>query len=113
MALDSASEVGRIIGGLVNTTNQIQSDHVPGAIDQGIVLTPIDKSKVQTTVVITKYFYPTDSFIIDHIVYGEIDSSVLKLDGGYAESEGTTFPLTFPVIFSGGTSTVIHGTYTG
>lgn len=30
-----------------------------------------------------KKVYPTTSFIIDHPVYGDIDSSTLALDGGY------------------------------
>lgn len=113
MALDAATEVGGIIGSNIKATKQIQEDHVSAEVQNSLLLSPISRSKVETTVTITQYFYGDTAFILDHPVYGELDSSTLELDGDYAQSDGNPFPLTFPITFSGGTSTVVHDIYTG
>lgn len=96
MPLNTPTELGRIIGGLVNTTNQIQSDHVETDINQSLVLTPIDRAKVETTVTIIRQNHDGHSLVLDHPVYGELDNSTLSLDGGYLVSEtGAEFPLDF------------------
>jgi len=83
VALTAAEELGRAIAGISNTQNSLKEDIVGDEIEQSILLSPIDTTQLETTVTLKKNVYPTDSFIIDHPVYGEIDSSTLEIDGGY------------------------------
>jgi len=41
---------------------------------------------INTNLTIKQWIYPTDSFVLDHPVYGDINSATLKLDGGYDTS---------------------------
>jgi len=54
------------------------------------------------TVTINQLEYDTNTFVIDHPVYGDVDSATLEIDGGYVEAGGATFPLTFPIVFTAG-----------
>lgn len=43
--------------------------------------------RVTGQVTLTKKVHSGTSFVLDHPVYGELDSAVLALDGGYDESQ--------------------------
>jgi hypothetical protein len=83
---DSARELGMALGKMA----QSQSDLKAGAFgdeDEGLLNFVLNQKLVMTgTATLTAYLYATDSFILDHPVYGELDSAVLKLDGGYLQS---------------------------
>ena len=98
MALNSASQLGSMIGGLSSQQDNIM-DNMTGDDESQDQLFSTDELVVEGTIVLNKLTYPTDSFILDHPVYGDIDSSVLKIDGGYIE--GAKFNLTFPISFEG------------
>ena len=87
MALDSVSSLGKSVGSMISTQSTLREN-----LDEkdSINIDTIRISEAQLTsgtLTITKKTYADDSFIIDHIVLGELDSTVLKLDGGYSASE--------------------------
>ena len=101
MPLDAASQLGEILGTLnkdQDIVRQNMSPDVVEALDQYFIRLTFSFSGAVTA---TKKTYPTDSFILDHPVYGELDSAVLKLNGGYSSGE-LTIPITIPIEFTGG-----------
>ena len=95
MVLDSTKELGRIIGESTNSQEDIKTNLSPDEEAGSLVIKNTENIKVTGQVTITKKVYDEASFIIDHPVQGELDSSTLKIDGGY--NEGNTFPLEFPI----------------
>lgn len=81
---NAAQEVGRIIGGIAREQSSIQENLSPDEFDS--LLSTLNSEEVVSRGVLTATSreLATDSFVIDHPVYGEIDSSTLKIDGGYA-----------------------------
>ena len=84
MSLDSISQLGEIIGGSISEQDQIKDNIRADSAEA------IDSIGFSETIVLSGTLtgvakqYATDSFIIDHVVYGELDSTVLKLDGGHS-----------------------------
>ena len=109
MTLNPAVELGRTIGALSQAQDNLQdqvSPNDPGNVAPPIVFDPsiviggggigINSFKA------IKWFLATDSFVIDHPVYGDIDSSTLKIDGGYQQADllDVPFPLTYPIVWT-------------
>lgn len=92
---DSARELGMALGKMA----QSQSDLKAGAFgdeDDGLLNYVLNQRLILTgTVTMTSYLYATDSFILDHPVYSELDSTVLKLDGGYTGSPVSLYSTNF------------------
>lgn len=86
MGINSAEEVGRIIAGLVKANEQVKEDHVPSEILQSLILSPVSRLKLTTSVVVTKNYHDGSSLILDHPVYGQLDNSTLLTDGGYSST---------------------------
>ena len=83
MPLDPISQIGEVIGGM-NNQQQDNSQNISEDDTLGHDVIIANFNTVLTgTVVVNMNVYPTDSFIIDHPVYGDIDSAVLHIDGGY------------------------------
>lgn len=92
MSLSSASQFGKVVADLANTQNRLSENISYDEADPLIQITPLEAISLSSTTFVYKKFYPTDSFILDHPVYGYVDSSVLELDGGYlAGSEQVLF----------------------
>lgn len=106
MGVSATDELASFLGGLSKEQKSLKENIVPDEIDSSFLLAPFQSIELASSVVVTAYFYPEDSFILDHPVYGELDSPLLKLDGGYAETTdgGFSFPATFPVTFVEGSS---------
>ena len=79
------------IAGLSREQSDIKDNISPEAVDAALNLFARLPVRVRGHITLTKKFFPEDSFVIDHPVYGEIDSSVLKIDGGYAAGEDEEF----------------------
>jgi len=86
---DSIAEIGRIIGNLSKEQSTIKENISADETETQDTIYASFVSELQCTGIINKLTYPTDSFILDHPIYGELDSSVLKLDGGYDPSVPT------------------------
>ena len=103
MALDNASKLGKNIGTLSKQQNQTSENISPEEADSTLLLKQQETIEIVGTATFTAKYYDLTSFIIDHPIAGELDSSVLEIDGGYAQT-GESFPLTFPFSFAAGTS---------
>lgn len=83
MVLKTDQQLGQVLASITNSQSRLNQNISYEEVDPLIQITPIESISLTQTTFIYKKYYPTDSFIIDHPVYGEVDSSVLKLDGGY------------------------------
>lgn len=99
-------DLGAVLGNMSKEQSDIKSNISPNEQNANAFIVSQEQVQLSGTLTVTAYFYPEDSFILDHPVYGELDSSVLKLDGGYAETTegGVSFPVTFPITFVEGSS---------
>lgn len=103
MALDNTKELGKIIGSLKSDQDTIKTNLAPDEEAGSLFIRNTENIKVTGVWTAIKRNYSTTSFIIDHVVYGELDSSTLLLDGGYLQIGGTpVFPAEFPWSFAGG-----------
>lgn len=107
--VDDTRKLGRTIAQGTNSTDDVRQEIVPDDTTQNLILSPYDKVRVRVKVSFTKKKYVENSFILDHPVYCDLDSSTLKLDGGYRVSS-FSFPASFPLKFTGGDE-VIHVYY--
>lgn len=83
MALSNTAQLGQVIGQIASEQEVIKENISPEETSGDDQFFMFENIKINVTVTATKYVYPTDSFIIDHPVYGDIDSAVLLIDGGY------------------------------
>jgi hypothetical protein len=83
MALDSVSKLGQKIGGLSSGQEDIKDNLSPDSSDSLDSLGFAETIGVQGTLTTKRWDYSETSFILDHVVYGNLDSSVLNIDGGY------------------------------
>jgi len=103
--LDTTKELGRLIGS-INNEQQIVKENIAAdeVVDQE-QLRSAESIQIPGTLIAIKWTYGTTSFILNHPVYGELDSAVLQLDGGYDSTlGGFSFPGSFPLIFSEGSA---------
>ena len=98
MSLTEESKVGAIIGKLSTNQDEIKQNLSPdqaNAQEQFFMTEPVIIRGIMTA---NALIYSNTSFILDHPVYGELDSAVLKLDGGYDEGV-LVMPVTMPITF--------------
>lgn len=110
MSLSSTSQLAKLLAEQTSETDDIKSNISPDDLNSSLPIF-VNESPIEITgtITLTKYVYATNSFIIDHPVYGVIDSAALELDGGYA-SVAPEFPLTFPIDFDS-SDTILYSTY--
>jgi hypothetical protein len=96
MSLDPVKLLAKNIADTANEQEAIKQNISGDDTEALLQIQSSEILKLTGTLVATKYTYATDSFVIDHPVYGALDSSVLKLDGGYGQL-AVPFTLTFPV----------------
>lgn len=83
MALDYASKIGAAIGSMSKEQDTIKENISPDDPEDQFQIVTFEFLRLGGTATLTQLMYPTDSFILDHPVYGELDSNVLQIDGGY------------------------------
>lgn len=103
MSLDSVSKLASTLASTANEQNEIKqnlsADDSTGVLQVQTSENIVADGTLGLTAI--KHTYLADSFIIDHPTQGILDSTTLKLDGGYAPN-AVTFPLTFPILFGEG-----------
>lgn len=108
MTLDNLKILARTISGIASEQDTIKQN-LSGTEQESQLVANFNFNVVASGIfTATKFLYATDSFIIDHPIQGEINSSVYKLDGGY-QNAGAPFPLTFPISFTG-TGVLLYST---
>lgn len=100
--VNSSRKLGTTLGNISQEQDEIKQNLSPNESDANAFIFIPEQARVGGYLTATAYYFPTDSFIIDHPVYGDIDSSTLKIDGGYAGSSTNTLPLSFPLTFTTG-----------
>jgi hypothetical protein len=98
MTLDETKMLARTIAGMSQEQDTIKQNLSPDESEAQLITGFTYNVITQGTLVANAYLYATDSFIIDHPVYGELDSPVLKLDGGY-EPNYLMVPFEMPISF--------------
>jgi hypothetical protein len=84
MAVDyDAITLANTIGGTIQTTGNMNQTVFDSENTTGLNIVGINSIQLTTSIFAKKNIYPSDSFILDHIVYGYLDSATFKLDGGY------------------------------
>lgn len=94
MVNTATRQLGEYIGNLSYEQEQTKSNLSPNdpyGFDQRAIISNV---ALEGTIIATKYTIATNSFVLDHLVYGELDSSTLTLDGGYSSST-TLYTTTF------------------
>lgn len=92
--------LGNLLGQSISESQDYKQDMAETGDINFITFAPLETINVTGSYIVTKYLLDSTSFVLDHPVYGYIDSPTLKIDGGYLIN--ITFPLTFPINFSGG-----------
>jgi len=79
----SAEELGRIIGGIARQQSNIQENISPDEADALLNVYNTEQLVIEVVMTVTTKCYDANTFVIDHPVYGDIDSATLLIDGGY------------------------------
>jgi len=122
MPSDSASELGKRLGNIEQNVHELQEVVTPDDVLEQDQIASLERLKLIGTSIVNSLTYDTshsiggdglgfpvtfpvsfDSgtiyiypFVIDHPVYGDLDSNVLWIDGGWL-SEEVTIPITMPL----------------
>lgn len=83
MTLDPVKVLARTISGISAEQDTIKQNMSADDADSQLIANFTFNVLTQGTAVASKYTYSAGSFILDHPVYGELDSSKYALDGGY------------------------------
>ena len=103
MAYDfDGQELASILGSNMKSAADYKESFVTTENSSNLQFVNIDTIEVTGSYYVYKKNLKSDSFVLDHPVYGELDSSILIIDGGYAvtQTASSTFPLSFPIIFT-------------
>lgn len=79
----AAKDLGKALGSMSREQQRIQENIYPDDPDAQLLLQIPDNITLSGTIVLTRFTYASDSFVLDHPVLGVLDSATLKLDGGY------------------------------
>lgn len=91
MGLSSAEMIGKAIANSVNQSQEIKQDAIPAEIINSMLLAPIETVNVGVSAVGNFKYYGTSTFVLDHPVYGDLDSSTLHLDGTYSSTTSSVW----------------------
>lgn len=80
---NSVQELGMILGKSIKEQSQIKENLNPDEFDSQLGLFTAEQVVVELSSNIENKCYAENSFVIDHPVYGELDSTTLQIDGGY------------------------------
>jgi len=105
MSLSDADKLAKYIADIANQQDDIKQNLNPDDPVSTLQLVSSEELEIYgNSLGIARYLAST-SFVIDHPVYGDIDSATLHIDGGYLDSvKGFSVPITMPMTFSSGTS---------
>lgn len=110
MSLDPVKQLASTIASTANEQGTIKQNLSGDDTEALLQLQNSERIIMSGTIVAIKYVYATNSFVIDHPVYGELDSSVLLLDGGY-DQLSITMPLTMPITLGVNSETLYSTTF--
>lgn len=80
----NVTDLGNILGSSMRSASDYKQDFVETEGVTDIQLSMLESVKVTGSVYVYLNYLATSSFVIDHPVYGDVDSSTLSIDGDYA-----------------------------
>lgn len=89
--MGATQELGRTLAGISNEQANMKENMMPDDVDQQLLLFNGESIIVNLQAIGYYAIYSSTAFILDHPVYGELDSSTLELDGGYASTSTVAF----------------------
>lgn len=89
--MGATEELGRTIAGISNEQARMKENMMPDDVDQQLLLFNGEAIKINLEVIGHYNIISSTSFVLDHPVYGELDSSTLQLDGGYTSTSTVAF----------------------
>ena len=84
--MSDAKELGRLLGNISSQQSRIQENIYPDDPNAQLLVQKRDVIVMTMEGTVTANLLSPSSFYIDHPVYGDVDSAVLAIDGGYASS---------------------------
>jgi len=102
MPVSNISKLGNVINGIASEQDSIKENLSPDDSETQEQLVMFEKFIITGDVTLNKLEYADDSFVIDHPVYGDIDSTTLLIDGGWLTG-GAGWPTTWGTWGSTGT----------
>lgn len=103
-------QIGNAIANIAKSVNTIKEDALVDETDGTYLVGAVETLKLNVTMYAWRRNYSTTSFVIDHPVYGDIDSSVLYIDGDY-QYDANEFPLEFPISWNELVGSTLIGSY--
>lgn len=97
MSLNPVKKLGQKLAGTEKDVNDLKSNINPDDPNASFPVFNTEEIVIEGTTEFRKRVYDSTSFIVDHPVYGDVDSSTLNIDGGYDTSD----PEDDTVIFTG------------
>ena len=91
----SAQEAGQIVANIINEQRELQANISPDMASNQLSIFNTEFFRIDGQLTVTKRLFGSTSFIIDHPIYGELDSSTLSLDGGYTGGSSVIASATF------------------
>lgn len=110
MSLSTTSQLGQLLGGMSRRQDDIASQISPDDANDSLLIQNSLSVVLQGTVTATQRIIAASTFVLDHPVYGYLDSTTLRLDGGYT-SGSITMPITMPLEFVGGDIILFQTTF--
>lgn len=92
---DRATELGKELGRSLQSQNRIQQNMSADESDAQLNIYNTEDFVIEGTLTVSSLSIATDSFVLDHPVYGELDSPTLQLDGGYSGSPTVLYTVDF------------------
>lgn len=96
MSLSSTSQLAKLLADQTSETDEIKSNISPDDLNSSLPIFINERPiKITGSITVSSHSYGSTTFVIDHPVYGDIDSSTLAIDGDYAFAAVTVYTTTF------------------
>ncbi len=93
--MSAERDLGILLGGMISEQSSIKSNLSGDDPEQQLLIGGSEAIVLSGELSVNKLVIGTSTFVVDHPVYGNIDSSVLVIDGDYDSVEYGWYTLSF------------------
>jgi hypothetical protein len=86
-------KLGNALGNTSKTLSNTKQDYIESDDSGDLNIVALENIKVHDCILISKNTLGTGSFVLDHPIYSDLDSSILSLDGDYTLANERLFVL--------------------